>query len=76
MLDRLAASVSTYDLVSAATACEELIAHIRSDSDPIGEIEIKRAMGLLRRMKAFDLMSDLGDAAITGGQNSPTVHRQ
>ena len=76
LLDRLATSAGTYDKVSAATASEELICHIRAVTGPIEETVIKSAMALLRKMKAFDLMAELADAAIAGGQTSPTVLRQ
>ena len=75
-IDALAKAAATYDVAAAASATDEIVAQIREDSRSIAGPEINTAMGLLRRMRAFDLMCRLADAAITSGQDSPAVVRQ
>lgn len=76
LVSELEKAAKTFDDPSAARVCDRLIAHMYRQPAPIDEALAKRALGLLRSMRAFADMQRLADACIHTGQNGAQIVRQ
>ena len=74
-IENLRKAAAEYDLAAAQSVVERLIGQQQAGSEPLGATTVASAMGLLRRMRAFRPMIQLGDAAIGAGQSEPVVYR-
>lgn len=65
-----------FDRSGVAAACDQLVERMQDDESPAPVKPLKKALGLLRNKRYFNLMVRVADAAVQSGQDDPQIQRQ
>lgn len=72
----LKAAADAYDRREVETLCSRLLEELRTRTKPYPEEAAKNDLATLRKKRWFDLMSQVADAHLRTGMNSPQIRRQ
>lgn len=75
-IKELAWAVDTFDHPGAEELCDALINSARSGETVFPENDARKALGILRRKRYFDLLQRVAEELIENGQNAAVVQRQ
>ena len=73
---KLGRELEDFNWQKAKESCDEIIARIKSEPDPIPERSAKNIIYMLRRKRRFDLMTQLAEAMMQSGLRTPHIRRQ